>query len=152
MNCLQHIPEEKFGPVLVTLNPLTPPDPRLVQGIWEYNHPLYNADVVKSQNLLYRIQNTRGISFVGAWTKYGFHEDGFSSGLAAATNHLGAKLPFDFVDSTYSRGRRSAHTMKNLFIRVLLLFVFFWILVVEFCLSTMRNVLLQQQRILKKVK
>ena len=112
MNDLQHIPEDKFGPVLVTLNPLKMPDPRLSRGIWEYAHPLYNADAIRSQKLLSRIQNTRGISYCGAWTKYGFHEDGFSSGLAVARNHLGAKLPFDFVDSTFSRGRRPKVTLK----------------------------------------
>jgi predicted NAD/FAD-binding protein len=105
MNLLQHIPVEAFGDVLVTLNPLSPPNPRLVQGVWEYSHPLYNAEAIKSQAVLPSIQNKRGISYCGAWTKYGFHEDGFSSGLAVAMDHLGAKLPFDFVDSTFSRGR-----------------------------------------------
>ena len=106
MNLLQHIPSSKFGPVLVTLNPLHRPDPALSQGEWTYHHPLYNGAAVRSQSLLPRIQNTRGISYAGAWTKYGFHEDGFSSGLKVAVEHLGAKLPFEFVDSTFSRGRR----------------------------------------------
>lgn len=90
--------------VLVTLNPLHPP--KSAQGSWTYHHPLYNAAAIRSQKLLPRIQNTRGISYAGAWTKYGFHEDGFSSGLKVAVEHLGAKLPFEFVDSTFSRGRR----------------------------------------------
>ena len=103
MNLLQHIPS-LYGMVLVTLNPLHPP--KSAQGSWTYHHPLYNAAAIRSQILLPRIQNTRGISYAGAWTKYGFHEDGFSSGLKVAVEHLGAKLPFDFVDSTFSRGRR----------------------------------------------
>ena len=103
MNLLQHIPSF-YGMVLVTLNPLHPP--KSAQGSWTYHHPLYNAAAIRSQKLLPRIQNTRGISYAGAWTKYGFHEDGFSSGLKVAVEHLGAKLPFDFVDSTFSRGRR----------------------------------------------
>lgn len=106
MNLLQHIPRSKFGHVLVTLNPLHPPDPSLTQGSWTYNHPLYNSAAIRSQEILSRIQNTRGISYAGAWTKYGFHEDGFSSGLKVAMEHLGADLPFKFVDSTFSRGRR----------------------------------------------
>jgi predicted NAD/FAD-binding protein len=120
MNLLQHIPELDFGPVLVTLNPLSPPDPRLVQGIWEYSHPMYNAAAIRSQALLPMIQNTRGISYCGAWTKYGFHEDGFSSGLSAAVNHLGAELPFEFVDSTFSRGRTPTLTWKNYLVRFLI--------------------------------
>jgi len=66
------------------------------------------------------IQNTRGISYCGAWTKYGFHEDGFSSGLSAAVNHLGAELPFEFVDSTFSRGRIPTLTWKNYLVRLLI--------------------------------
>jgi predicted NAD/FAD-binding protein len=120
MNLLQHIPEKQYGPVLVTLNPLKMPDPRLSQGIWEYSHPLYNAEAIRSQKLLGQIQNTRGISYCGAWTKYGFHEDGFSSGLAAATNHLGAKLPFEFVDSTFSRGRKPTTNAKTRIARALI--------------------------------
>lgn len=103
MNLLQHIPS-LYGMVLVTLNPLYPP--KSSQGSWTYHHPLYNTTAIRSQKLLPRIQNTRGVSYAGAWTKYGFHEDGFSSGLKVAVEHLGAKLPFEFVDSTFARGRR----------------------------------------------
>ena len=123
MNILQHLPEKKYGPVLVTLNPLFTPNPKFVQGIWEYAHPLYNSKAVKSQARLPEIQNTRGISYCGAWTKYGFHEDGFSSGISVAMNHLGAKLPFEFVDSTFSRGRAPTLTLSNRLARVILLVV-----------------------------
>lgn len=133
MNLLQHIPEKQHGPVLVTLNPLKMPNPRLSQGIWEYSHPLYNAEAIRSQKLLGRIQNTRGISYCGAWTKYGFHEDGLSSGLAAATNHLGAKLPFQFVDSTFSRGRKPVITSKMRLARLTIWIIQTLILVVLKC-------------------
>ena len=106
MNLLQHIPSSKFGHVLVTLNPNLQPDPSLVQGRWTYTHPLYNAAAIRGQKLLPKIQNTRGISYAGAWAKYGFHEDGFSSGVRVAMEHLGAKIPFEFTDSTFSRGRK----------------------------------------------
>ncbi|EXJ64742.1 hypothetical protein A1O7_01080 [Cladophialophora yegresii CBS 114405] len=131
MNLLQHIPQDKFGPVLVTLNPLNMPDPRLAQGIWEYSHPLYNAAAIRSQRLLPKIQNIRGISYCGAWTGYGFHEDGFSSGLSVATNHLGAKLPFEFIDSTSSRGKRPTLTMKNHLLRLVILLLQIALLLVE---------------------
>ncbi|KIW35639.1 uncharacterized protein PV07_02324 [Cladophialophora immunda] len=97
VNVLQGISESEFGPVLVTLNPLNMPDPRLAQGIWEYSHPLYNAAAIKSQKLLPKVQNTRNISYCGAWTRYGFLEDGFNSGLLVAISHLGAKLPFEII-------------------------------------------------------
>jgi predicted NAD/FAD-binding protein len=41
------------------------------------------------------IQNTRGISYAGAWMGYGFHEDGFTAGLNAAVALGAVKLPFD---------------------------------------------------------
>lgn len=106
MNILQQIPRSDYGDVLVTLNPITPPHPSLVQGTWTYEHPQYNSEAIRCQKMLPMIQNKRGISYCGAWTKYGFHEDGFSSGLKVAVEHLGAELPFEFVDSTFSRGRR----------------------------------------------
>lgn len=119
MNLLQHIPEELYGHILVTLNPLHAPAKDLTQGSWTYHHPLYNSTAIRSQKLLPRIQNTRGISYAGAWTKYGFHEDGFSSGLKVAVEHLGAELPFDFVDSTFSRGRRPVLGWLDYSVRIL---------------------------------
>ena len=40
------------------------------------------------------IQNIRGISYAGAWLKYGFHEDGFTSGMTVASKYLNARPPF----------------------------------------------------------
>ncbi|KAK7753866.1 Cytochrome c oxidase assembly protein cox11, mitochondrial [Diatrype stigma] len=98
MNLVQHIPREPFGDVLVTINPLREPKPETVQGRYLYSHPVYDAVAVRAQQALPRIQNTRGISYAGAWTSYGSHEDGFTSGLHAAKAHLGARLPFDLVE------------------------------------------------------
>ncbi|KXT10846.1 hypothetical protein AC579_1932 [Pseudocercospora musae] len=118
MNILQHFPEEQHGPVLVTMNPQSSPDPTKVQGKFAYQHPLYTADAVHAQKRLESIQNTRGVSYCGAWTKYGFHEDGFSSGVRVAIEHLGAKLPFEFVDSTYSRGQAPELIWKDHVLRL----------------------------------
>ncbi|KAI1343963.1 FAD/NAD(P)-binding domain-containing protein [Xylariaceae sp. FL0016] len=123
MNLLQHIPREPFGDVLVTLNPIQPPKPETVQGRYSYSHPLYNPAAIRAQELLEKIQNTRGISYAGAWTKYGFHEDGFSSGLHVAKNHLGAKLPFEFVDSTYSRGKQPVLGIMDWLARIYILMI-----------------------------
>ena len=120
MNILQHIDLEKFGNVLVTLNPLYRPAEHTIQGEWTYHHPLYNEAAIRSQKALPSIQNTRNISYAGAWTKYGFHEDGFSSGLKVAVDHLGATLPFDFVDSTFSRGKRPRLGLLDYMLRVVI--------------------------------
>ncbi|TKA77254.1 hypothetical protein B0A55_06142 [Friedmanniomyces simplex] len=131
MNILQHLPESTFGPVLVTMNPERAPDPRLTQGKFVYRHPLYTAESVRAQKRLESIQNTRGVSYCGAWTKYGFHEDGFSSGLKVAIEHLGAELPFDFVDSTYSRGHQPELGWQDYLLRVFLLLALMWIRILE---------------------
>ncbi|KAL8750519.1 MAG: hypothetical protein Q9199_007012 [Rusavskia elegans] len=123
MNILQHIPRSEYGDVLVTLNPLWAPDPELTQGVWTYNHPQYNSEAIRCQKMLPMIQNTRGISYCGAWTKYGFHEDGFSSGLKVAMEHLGAKVPFHFTDSTFSRGRMPMIGWKDYLVRIGVLFI-----------------------------
>lgn len=131
MNILQHIDYNTHGPVLVTLNPLHEPNPSTVQGRWTYHHPLYNAAAIRAQSLLPRIQNTRAISYTGAWTKYGFHEDGFSSGLKVAIEHLGAELPFEFVDSTFSRGRRPVLGWLDWVLRGVLMVVQGWVVVLS---------------------
>jgi predicted NAD/FAD-binding protein len=123
MNILQHIPVETMGDVLVTLNPIFPPSPSLTQGSWAYSHPLYNPNAIRCQALLPEIQNRRGISYCGAWTKYGFHEDGFSSGVKVAIDHLDASIPWDFVDGTFIRGKRPRLTWRDYAVRVLLWYI-----------------------------
>ena len=135
MNLLQHISTSTFGDVFVTLNPIHPPEPSTVQGTWTYHHPLYNAAAIRSQKLLPQIQNIKGISYAGAWTKYGFHEDGFSSGLKVAIEHLGAEIPFDFVDSTFSRGKQPVLGWKDYVVRLFIRFVQLIILVMGMLLS-----------------
>lgn len=132
MNILQHLSEDMFGPILVTMNPDREPDPALTQGKYIRRHPLYTLDSVEAQKKLEKIQNVRGVSYCGAWTKFGFHEDGFSSGIRVATEHLGGKLPFEFVDSTYSRGHKPELCYKDYLLRVLLLFMLMGIRVMGF--------------------
>lgn len=96
MNILQHISEKEYGPVLLTLNPPFEPRKETVVARYQYEHPIIDANAWAGQRALPSIQNTRGISYAGAWTACGFHEDGFRSGLLAATsNPLSTRLPFD---------------------------------------------------------
>lgn len=134
MNLLQHLPEEKYGPILVTLNPGHEPDPQLTQAKFTYRHPLYNSAAVDAQGQLEQIQNTSGISYCGAWTKYGFHEDGFSSGVKVAIDHLGAKLPFEFVDSTFSRGQAPDLDWRDRLLRAFILVIQRVIVMIELLL------------------
>lgn len=89
MNGLQHISELEHGPVLVTLNPPFEPDSATVVARFQYEHPIMNADSIRAQRDMSSLQNIRGISYAGAWMKYGFHEDGFTAGLRAALSLRG---------------------------------------------------------------
>ncbi|KAF2236686.1 FAD/NAD(P)-binding domain-containing protein [Viridothelium virens] len=131
MNILQHIPASLFGDVLVTMNPPHPPASSTIQGEYQYSHPLYTPEAVAAQGRLPEIQNTRGLLYCGAWTKYGFHEDGFTSGLEVATKYLGAQIPFEVVDSRYSRGVKPELKMKDHATRAVIGFIQTWIVLVE---------------------
>ncbi|CAG8576761.1 14677_t:CDS:2 [Dentiscutata erythropus] len=108
MNILQSIDESSHGPVLVSLNPLWEPDSSKLFDSWTYEHPQYTPTTIASQKALSSIQNLPHLqtSFTGAWTNYGFHEDGFTSGIKVATEHLGAECPFEIIDATYIRGKQ----------------------------------------------
>jgi uncharacterized protein len=82
INRLQPLPFAT--PVLVTLNPPFDPDPRTVLGEFEYEHPLHDSRAEAAQLELASIQGRRRTWFCGAWTGYGFHEDGLASGQSVA--------------------------------------------------------------------
>jgi predicted NAD/FAD-binding protein len=82
LNKLQPLPFEQ--PVIVSLNPLTEPDPHSVLREFSYAHPVFDAAAVAAQQRLHDIQGRKQVWFAGAWTGYGFHEDGLRSGLAVA--------------------------------------------------------------------
>ena len=79
INRLQPLPWAQ--PVVVSLNPdpARMPDPRTVLGAWDYSHPVFDQAAIAAQRKLPEIQAQAGVSFCGAWTRYGFHEDGLMS-------------------------------------------------------------------------
>lgn len=91
MNRLQGIDPDR--PLFVTLNPSRPPRDDLVFGRFAYDHPQYDHAAIRAQASLAAIQGARRTRFCGAWTRYGFHEDGLVSGLEAAET-LGAVVPW----------------------------------------------------------
>jgi uncharacterized protein len=80
-------------PLFVTLNPPTPPRQELQFQTFNYDHPQYTAEAFAGQALLKTFNGRNLTHFVGAWTGYGFHEDGLVSGLEAA-EALGATMPW----------------------------------------------------------
>ena len=86
INKLQPIPFEQ--PVVVSLNPTKPIAPEHVLGTFDYAHPVFDMAAINAQADIPALQGQQNTYFCGAWTGYGFHEDGLKSGLAAAEQLL----------------------------------------------------------------
>lgn len=91
MNRLQNL--ETQTPVLVTLNPTVDPDPSLTHASFDYAHPQFSLEAIEAQAEMGRIQGVGNTWFAGAYTGYGFHEDGLQSGLNVAAA-LGSPAPW----------------------------------------------------------
>jgi predicted NAD/FAD-binding protein len=98
MNRLQRIDGDTQ--YLVSLNPPRPPAADRVLYQTVYAHPQFGAEAVAAQAQLPAIQGKRRTWFCGAWTGYGFHEDGLKSALrvAAAFGCKPAWLPEAVAD------------------------------------------------------
>jgi predicted NAD/FAD-binding protein len=79
LNRLQRIPFEQ--PVVVSLNPLQAIDPATIVGEYDYAHPVFDLGAIEAQKRLPLLQGQQHTWYAGAWTGYGFHEDGLKSGL-----------------------------------------------------------------------
>jgi len=80
MNCLQSLDGPQ--PFFVTLNPQ-----RALESVWcerHYSHPVFTAEARAAQRRHHEIDGARNTYYCGAYWGWGFHEDGFSSGVRAA--------------------------------------------------------------------
>ncbi len=91
MNRLQGL--DTPAPLFVSLNPPRPPADGRVLLTRRYRHPLFDRASLRAQALLEEIQGVDRVFFAGAWTGYGFHEDGIASAVAVATR-LGVTPPW----------------------------------------------------------
>ncbi|MCB1746778.1 MAG: FAD-dependent oxidoreductase [Gammaproteobacteria bacterium] len=91
MNRLQDLPTTRQ--LIVTLNPLSPPDAALSHGRYDYEHPIFTAATGTAQARSAALQGQAHSWFCGAWLGHGFHEDGLQSGLWVA-ERLGAPAPW----------------------------------------------------------
>jgi predicted NAD/FAD-binding protein len=82
INRLQPVPFKRA--LIVSLNAVSAPRADTVQGEFSYAHPVFDAAAVAAQRRLPAIQGEQHTWFAGAWTGYGFHEDGLRSGLSVA--------------------------------------------------------------------
>jgi len=82
INRLQPLPFAQ--PVMVSLNPIRAPRESSVLARLDYAHPVFDTQAIGAQGRIGSIQGLKRTWFCGAWTGYGFHEDGLKSGLDAA--------------------------------------------------------------------
>jgi uncharacterized protein len=82
INRLQPVPVKT--PIVLSLNPRVEPDARTVLGRYAYAHPVFDGAAVLAQQQLPKVQGVDRLWYCGAWTGYGFHEDGLVSALTVA--------------------------------------------------------------------
>jgi len=86
LNQLQPLPWKQ--PVIVSLNPLHEPRAGTVLRRISYAHPVFDNAAIAAQGRLAELQGRSHVWFCGAWTGYGFHEDGLKSGQQVAERLL----------------------------------------------------------------
>ena len=82
LNRLQPLPFT--SPVMVTLNPVEAPREDKVLGTYEYHHPVFLEGSDEAKRRVVPLQGRDRTWFCGAWTRYGFHEDGLLSAVNVA--------------------------------------------------------------------
>ncbi len=85
MNSLQNVSRRKN--YFVSLNCHDRIAPEKVLRRIEYEHPIFNLEAIAAQKelpQLNRLSPAQTSYYAGAWFKYGFHEDGFTSALECA--------------------------------------------------------------------
>lgn len=78
---------------IVSLNPWLQPHPTMVIHEVQWQHPVFDLPALRAQRHLEQIQGRDNLYLAGAWTGYGFHEDGIRSALRVA-NALGIPSPW----------------------------------------------------------
>lgn len=91
MNSLQRLATSRD--LFVSLNPVREPRADKVLAEYRYDHPVFDAAALHAQRRLSRLQGAAHTWFAGAWTGYGFHEDGMRSAVEVAVA-LGAEVPW----------------------------------------------------------
>lgn len=78
---------------IISLNPWLEPHPTTVLGEYQWRHPVMDGSAIEAQARLPDIQGQNGIHIAGAWTGFGFHEDGIRSAVEVA-DRLGCAPPW----------------------------------------------------------
>ena len=91
INRLQPLPFAT--PVVVTMNPLREPRADTVIAAFDYHHPVFLEGSDEAKRRVADLQGGRRTWYCGAWTRYGFHEDGLLSAVNVA-KQMGASIPW----------------------------------------------------------
>ncbi len=84
LNRLQSLRTEKS--LFLTLNSPEASPSEIMSA--DYEHPRFDQRAIDAQKLVESLQGQNNLYFAGAWTRYGFHEDGLLSAVKVA-KHLG---------------------------------------------------------------
>ena len=79
MNRLQKLDSNKN--YIVSVNPIKKPRKESIIYTTEYTHPILGKEAINMQNELTNLNKQSRILFSGAYFGFGFHEDGYLSGL-----------------------------------------------------------------------
>ena len=82
MNRLQKL--ETTKELMVTINPLKEPNPENILYQTQYSHPVLSTRKQDIERKFQILNKGPGVYFCGAYIEYGFHEDGYQSGLRVA--------------------------------------------------------------------
>ena len=91
LNRLQPLPFEQ--PLIVSLNPHREPRAGSLLREFAYEHPMFVAGATAAQARLPQLQGRQHTWYCGAWTRYGFHEDGLLSAVRVAAQ-FGIEAPW----------------------------------------------------------
>ncbi len=91
LNRLQPLPFA--SPVMLTMNPIDKPREERVLASFEYHHPVFLEGSDEAKRRVASLQGRGRTWFCGAWTRYGFHEDGLLSALNVV-RQMGVPIPW----------------------------------------------------------
>lgn len=91
MNNLQPLDTQKQ--IFITLNPGKQPAVDKTHNYHVFSHPVFTRQAISAQKRLGEIQGIAGVSYCGAWQRYGFHEDGLLSAVNVAKS-MGVSVPW----------------------------------------------------------
>lgn len=112
LNRLQPLTTSKD--IFLSLNPGS--EPKNVVFKVDYTHPMFDQKAIDAQKDLPSMQGIDGIYHAGAWTRYGFHEDGILSAVNVA-KCFGIEVPWSVTAKYISANQQKASRPEPVAVR-----------------------------------